>query len=91
MEQDSTISEFVSVLDAVQSNINSQFELWVTITFAVIIASYIAGHKLPTLLKHLIATLCISVSLLLWLMLVRRKGLTPAGQLQTGQQRRANC
>lgn len=63
------VSDIIDAIGVMSSSINSQFELWVTISFAVIIASYVAGHQLPRPLKHLIASLYVSVSLLLLLML----------------------
>ena len=62
--------ELIQLYDAVFANINTQFELWITITFAVIIASYVAGHRLERSLQYLIATLYTAVSLLLLLMLI---------------------
>ena len=44
--------------------------MWLTITFAVIIASYIAGYKLSMFLQILVAVLYSLVSLLLLLMLI---------------------
>lgn len=70
MNTELTNEELILLWDATISNINSQFELWLTITFAVIIASYIAGHRLRKSLQILIATLYVAVSLLLFLMLV---------------------
>ena len=65
-----TIEEQIELYNAVFSNVNTQFELWLTITFAVIIASYIAGHKLSRSLQYLVAVLYTLVSLLLLLMLI---------------------
>jgi len=63
-------AELIQLYDAVTSNINAQFELWLTITFAVIVASYLAGHKLARSLQWLIAVLYTAVSVLLFLMLL---------------------
>ena len=38
--------ELILLYDVVTGSVNEQFELWLTITFAVIIASYLAGHRL---------------------------------------------
>ena len=70
MREELNNEELIQLYDAVYSSINSQFELWITITFAVIIASYIAGHRLEKVLQYLIATLYTAVSILLLLMLV---------------------
>ena len=70
MREDLTNEELILLYDVVSNSINSQFELWLTITFAVIIASYLAGHKLARFLQYLIAVLYTAVSILLYLMLV---------------------
>jgi hypothetical protein len=70
MREELTNEELIQLYDVVTSSVNSQFELWITITFAVIIASYIAGHRLAKSLQYLVAILCTSVSILLYLMLV---------------------
>jgi len=62
--------ELILLYEVVTGSVNAQFELWITITFAVIIASYLAGHRLAKSLQYVIATLYTSVSLLLYLMLV---------------------
>jgi hypothetical protein len=69
MGQEMTREELIELLGATTANVNSQFELWLTVTFAVIIASHLAGHSLAKGLKHLIATLYTAVSILLFLML----------------------
>ena len=61
--------ELIELLAFAYSSIDSQFELWLTITFAVIIASYIAGHRLPKWLRYCFAVLYTLVSILLLLML----------------------
>ncbi len=71
MRAELTNEELIQLYDAVSGNVNTQFELWITITFAVIIASYIAGHRLVKSLRYLIATLYTAVSALLILMLIR--------------------
>ena len=65
-----TIEENIEVLSFVNQNIGHQFELWITITFAVIIASYIAGHRLTKILRYGLAALYTMVSILLYLVLV---------------------
>jgi hypothetical protein len=70
MAEPLTNEELIQLFDAVNGSINSQFELWVTITFAVIIASHVAGHQLTRSLQYLIATLYVSVSVLLSTMLI---------------------
>ena len=70
MREELTNEELIQLYDVVTSSVNSQFELWITITFAVIIASYIAGHRLAKSLQYLVAILYTSVSILLYLMLV---------------------
>ena len=62
--------ELILLYDVVTGSVNAQFELWITITFAVIIASYLAGHRLAKSLQYVIAILYTSVSVLLYLMLV---------------------
>ncbi len=62
--------ELILLYDVVTGSVNAQFELWLTITFAVIIASYLAGHRLARSLQYLIATLYTAVSVLLYLMLL---------------------
>jgi len=63
-----TNEELIDLYGVTFSVIHSQFELWLTITFAVIIASYIAGHKLSRLFQFLIAGLYLFVTTLLFLM-----------------------
>jgi hypothetical protein len=65
-----TNEEVIQLYDVVTGGVSAQFELWITITFAVIIASYIAGHRLAKSLQYLIATLYTAVSVLLFLMLL---------------------
>ncbi len=62
--------ELILLYEVVTGSVNAQFELWITITFAVIIASYLAGHRLAKSLQYIIAILYTSVSVLLYLMLV---------------------
>ena len=69
MREELTNEELILLYDVVTGSVNAQFELWLTITFAVIIASYIAGHRLAKSLQYLIAVLYMSVSVLLFLML----------------------
>ena len=57
MREELNNEELIQLYDAVFTNINTQFELWITITFAVIIASYVAGHRLERELRYLIAAL----------------------------------
>jgi hypothetical protein len=64
-----TIEEEIELLAFVYGNISTQFELWITITFAVIIASYIAGHRLSKTLRFGLAALYAMVSVLLYLVL----------------------
>ena len=40
-----------------QSEINQQFEFWLTVTFAVIVASFVAGRKFTQRLRGVVATL----------------------------------
>ena len=70
MREELTNEELIQLYDVVTSGVNAQFELWVTITFAVIIASYLAGHRLARSFQYLIATLYTAVSVLLFLMLL---------------------
>jgi hypothetical protein len=70
MHEDLTNEELIQLYDVVTGSVNAQFELWLTITFAVIIASYLAGQRLARLLQYLMATLYTTVSVLLYLMLV---------------------
>lgn len=70
MDRSLTTEELIELVTYTVTTINAQFELWITITFAVIIASYIAGHKLSRSLQYLIATLYALVSVLLFAMLV---------------------
>jgi hypothetical protein len=77
MKSDLTTEEYILFWDATLGQINAQFELWLTITFAVIVASYIAGHRLPKLLQYLVASLYSLTSILLFLTVVaiaRRAG-----------------
>ena len=64
-----TKEELIEALAFGYSQIDSQFEIWLTITFAVIIASYIAGHRLAPWLRYCFAILYTAVSALLLLML----------------------
>ena len=70
MREGLTNEELIQLYDVVTGSVNAQFELWLTITFAVIIASHIAGHRLAKSLQYLIATLYTAVSVLLYLMLL---------------------
>jgi hypothetical protein len=70
MREQLTNEELIQLYEVVTSSVNAQFELWLTITFAVIIASYIAGHRLARPLQYLIAILYTAVSVLLFLMLL---------------------
>jgi hypothetical protein len=70
MHVELTNEELIQLYDVVTGSVNAQFELWLTITFAVIIASYLAGHSLARSLQYLIATLYMAVSVLLYLMLL---------------------
>jgi|AntAceMinimDraft_8_1070364.scaffolds.fasta_scaffold220265_1 hypothetical protein len=45
MEQTLTREELIELIGITTANINGQFELWLTVTFAVIIASHLAGHR----------------------------------------------
>ncbi|MBO6557458.1 MAG: hypothetical protein JJ934_03985 [Pseudomonadales bacterium] len=63
--------ELIQLYDVVTGSVNAQFELWLTITFAVIIASYLAGNRLARSLQYTIAILYTAVSVLLYLMLFR--------------------
>lgn len=69
MESEITREEFIELIAVTSGSIDSQFELWLTVTFAVIIASYLAGHKLSPGLQHLIAILYTFVSILLFMLL----------------------
>ena len=69
MSRQLTTEEAIELLALSVDNINQQFELWVTITFAVIVASYIAGHKLSRVFRIWFVTLYLMVSTLLFLML----------------------
>lgn len=70
MHEELTNEEIIQLYDVVTSSVNAQFELWLTITFAVIIASYLAGHRLARSLQYLMGVLYTAVSALLYLMLV---------------------
>ena len=70
MREDLNNEELIQLYDVVTGSVNAQFELWITITFAVIIASYLAGHRLARSLQYVIATLYTAVSVLLYLMLL---------------------
>ncbi|MEM6581634.1 MAG: hypothetical protein AAF699_10200 [Pseudomonadota bacterium] len=59
-----TIEEEILLFEVAWGNINTQFETWIAITFAVIIASYVAGHKLKPTLQILIAALYLLVTTL---------------------------
>ena len=70
MSEKLTNEEIIQLYDVVTGGVSAQFELWITITFAVIIASYLAGHRLAKSLQYLIAGLYTAVSALLFLMLL---------------------
>ena len=70
MREELTNEELIQLYDVVTGSVNAQFELWLSITFAVIIASYLAGHRLARSLQYVIATLYMAVSVLLYLMLL---------------------
>ena len=70
MNSEFTREEYIELLGHTTANVNSQFELWLTVTFAVIVASHLAGHRLSKGFQHLIATLYTAVSILLFLMLL---------------------
>lgn len=75
MESELTTEELIELIGVTTANVNSQFELWLTVTFAVIIASHLAVHQLPKNFRHLVAVLYTSVSILLFLMLLSAIGL----------------
>ncbi len=70
MREELNNEELIQLYEVVTGSVNAQFELWLTITFAVIIASYLAGHRLARSLQYLMATLYAAVSVLLYLMLL---------------------
>lgn len=70
MSTELSVEESILLWDAVLGQINSQFELWLTITFAVIIASYVAGTKLSRIQQYMVATLYVLVSALLMAMMI---------------------
>ncbi|MEH6557305.1 MAG: hypothetical protein V7459_13115 [Oceanicoccus sp.] len=70
MREELSNEELIQLYDVVTSSVNAQFELWLTITFAVIIASFIAGHRLAKSLQYTIAILYAAVSVVLFLMLL---------------------
>ena len=70
MREELTNEELIQLHDVVTGGVNAQFDLWITITFAVIIASYLAGHRLARSLQYVIATLYMAVSALLYLMIL---------------------
>jgi hypothetical protein len=70
MREELTNEELIQLYAVVTGSVNAQFELWLTITFAVIIASYLAGHRLARSLQYLMAALYTTVSVLLYLMLL---------------------
>ena len=70
MREELTNEELIQLYDVVTGSVNAQFDLWITITFAVIIASYLAGHRLARSLQYIIASLYTAVSVVLYLMLL---------------------
>ncbi|MFT5177299.1 MAG: hypothetical protein ACI90R_000336 [Alteromonas macleodii] len=70
MREKLTDEEIIELYGLVTGNVTAQFELWLTITFAVIIASYLAGHRLHKILQFAIAILYSAVSVLLYLMIM---------------------
>jgi len=60
-----TNEELILLYDAVISNVNSQFQLWLTVTFAVIVAAHVGRTSLSRPLRYLAAVLYLSVSVLL--------------------------
>ena len=70
MREELTNEELILLYDVVTGSVNAQFEFWLTITFAVIIASYLAGHRLSRPLQYLMTALYTAVSVLLYLMLL---------------------
>ena len=71
VEQELTREELIELIGVTTANVNDQFELWLTVTFAVIIASHLAVHRLSNGFLHLVATLYTAVSILLFLMLAQ--------------------
>jgi hypothetical protein len=70
MREELNNEELIQLYEVVTNSVNAQFELWLTITFAVIIASHIAGQRLAKSFQYIIATLYTAVSVLLFLMLL---------------------
>ena len=70
MREELTTEELIQLYEVVTAGVNAQFDLWITITFAVIIASHLAGHRLAKSLQYIVATLYSAVSVLLYLMLL---------------------
>ena len=56
MDQVST-ADLLNLLLAQRSSIDLQFQFWLTITFAVLVASFVAGHRLRWGLRWLAALL----------------------------------
>jgi hypothetical protein len=50
-------ADLLSLLLAQRSSIDMQFQFWLTITFAVLVAGYVAGHRLHRGLRWLAALL----------------------------------
>jgi len=48
MSGELTNKELIQLYDVVMTNINTQFELWLMVTFAVIIASYVTQETLTS-------------------------------------------
>ncbi len=59
--------DLLEMLLAVSGDIDQQFEFWLSITFAVLIASHVWGAKLNPYVKWLLATLYVFASVILFL------------------------
>jgi hypothetical protein len=70
-----------------QSEINLQFEFWLTVTFAVIVASFVAGRRLNRNLRIFVAflyMLAVTVFVSRWYYAANEAGMIKAALIEAG-------
>ena len=66
-----TEADLIQALTSVQADIDAQFQFWISITFAVLIAAFIGGARLTVSLRLLVVFLYLSTTLVLYLRYLR--------------------
>ena len=61
----------------VNQDIDTQFQVWISITFAVLVASFVAGPRLSRVARLAIAAMYVSAALILYLRYIRAASYIP--------------